>query len=99
MPYISVIITAYNRKQFLLDAIKSVLNQSLNRNEYEILVAKNFKDDNIDNYLYNNKIKNISIFRSVNNSYIAEAVKLSSGEIISFLDDDDLFLPTKLENV
>ncbi|ACP54591.1 glycosyltransferase family 2 protein [Saccharolobus islandicus] len=65
MPYISVIITAYNRKQFLLDAIKSALNQTLNRTEYEILVAKNFKDDNIDNYLYKNGMKNINIIRSI----------------------------------
>jgi len=99
MPYLSVIITAYNRKQFLLDAIKSALNQTLNRTEYEILIAKNFKDDNIDNYLYKNGMKNITIFKSINNGYIAEAVKQSSGEIISFLDDDDLFLPSKLENI
>ncbi|WP_244988847.1 hypothetical protein [Saccharolobus shibatae] len=49
-----------------------MLNQSLNRNEYEILVAKNFKDDNIDNYLYNNKIK---IFQSLDPLIIVISLK------------------------
>jgi len=39
-PYISVIITAYNRKEFLLDAFNSALNQTLDRSKYEIIVTK-----------------------------------------------------------
>ena len=38
LPYISVIITAYNRKEFLLNAIKSALNQTLDKKYYEIIV-------------------------------------------------------------
>jgi len=34
-PYISVIITAYNRKGFLLEAFNSALNQTLDRSKYE----------------------------------------------------------------
>jgi glycosyltransferase involved in cell wall biosynthesis len=41
-PYISVIITAHNRKEFLKEAIQSALNQTLERSNYEILVIKNF---------------------------------------------------------
>ncbi|MEM3811936.1 MAG: glycosyltransferase [Thermoplasmata archaeon] len=59
--YISVIITAYNRKEYLLDAIKSVINQTLNRGFYEIIVVKNFHDKDIDNYITENKVKEINM--------------------------------------
>ena len=44
MPFISVIITAHNRKEFLLEAVNSALNQTLPKDEYEIIVVKNFQD-------------------------------------------------------
>jgi Glycosyl transferase family 2. len=35
---------AYNRKEFLLEAVNSALNQTLPEDEYEIIVVKNFED-------------------------------------------------------
>jgi len=99
MVRISVIITAYNRKIFLLDAIRSVLNQTLDRSEYEIIVTKNFVDRDIDNFIYKNDIKNVTILNPINNNYIGEAIKACNGDVISFLDDDDLFLQNKLETI
>ncbi|MGC9126572.1 MAG: glycosyltransferase, partial [Thermoplasmata archaeon] len=58
-PYISVIITAHNRKEFLKEAIQSALNQTLERSNYEILVIKNFKDEEIDRIIEQNGIRNI----------------------------------------
>jgi len=52
--YISVIITAYNRKEFLLDAFNSALNQTLSRDKHEIIVTKNFRDSKIDSYIKKN---------------------------------------------
>jgi Glycosyl transferase family 2. len=57
--FISVIITAYNRKEFLLDAIKSALKQTLPKDKYEIIVIKNFKDNLIDDFINENNIKSI----------------------------------------
>jgi len=53
-PYISVIITAYNRREFLSDSFNSVKNQTLSRDKYEIIVTKNFTNDKIDNYIKKN---------------------------------------------
>ena len=50
LPYISVIITAYNRKEYLLDAINSVINQTLDKKYYEIIVIKNYNDSKIDDF-------------------------------------------------
>ena len=46
-PTLSVIVTAYNRKEFLLEALQSAVNQTLKREEYEIICIKNFKDAKI----------------------------------------------------
>jgi cellulose synthase/poly-beta-1,6-N-acetylglucosamine synthase-like glycosyltransferase len=38
-PYISVIITAHDRKEFLKEAINSVINQTLDKSFYEFIVV------------------------------------------------------------
>jgi len=45
---ISVIISAYNRRDFLLKTVNSVANQTLDKNLYEVIVVKNFEDKSID---------------------------------------------------
>ena len=99
MVYISVIIPSYNRKDFLLNAIKSVLNQTVDKKYYEIIVIKNYNDDKIDNFINRNNIKNISCNDKSLPAKIYKALKNANGDIISFLDDDDLFFNSKLEYV
>ena len=98
LPYISVIITAYNRKEFILNAIKSVLNQTLDKQYYEIIVIKNFRDETIDEFINKNKIKHIVMDGTVG-EYLDKGISEANGEIISFLDDDDLFFKNKLDIV
>ena len=50
-PYISVIITAYDRKKYLLGAVQSALNQTISKDLYEVIVVKNFHDEAIDRQL------------------------------------------------
>jgi Glycosyltransferases, probably involved in cell wall biogenesis len=99
LPYISVIITAYNRKEFLLNAIKSAVNQTLDKKYYEIIVIKNFQDENIDNYLLENNIKGIISDDISLGGKLNEALNVAKGNVISFLEDDDLFLENKLDTV
>ena len=96
--FASIIITAYNRKNFLLDAIKSAINQTLAKNQYEIIVIKNFNDEIIDDFINQNHIKNI-FMDGIIGEFLYKGVEESNGNIICFLDDDDLFLATKLEYV
>jgi glycosyltransferase involved in cell wall biosynthesis len=99
-PYISVIITAHNRKEFLKEAIQSALNQTLERSNYEILVIKNFKDEEIDRIIEQNGIKNIfTRDESTIGEDLALGIEKSEGDVLCFLDDDDLFLPEKLQTV
>lgn len=99
-PYISVVITAHNRTEFLMDAINSVLGQTLNRTLYEIIVVKNFYDPGIDDFLNRKGIINLkSRESSLLGEDIALGVENAKGEVLSFLDDDDQFYPQKLEHV
>jgi len=96
MPFISVIVTAHNRRDYLRDAVDSVLNQTID--DYEIIVVKNFKDE-IDDYLKENGVKSVLVGDQTQGMDIISGLNEARGEVISFLDDDDLFLPRKLEKV
>lgn len=99
MPIISVIITAYNRKNFVGEAIRSVLDQTLPREEYEIIVAKNFNDSNIDQLIAAHSIISLLDQDCTIGKMMLDALKVSSGSIVAFLDDDDLFGKNKLQKL
>ena len=96
---LTVIITAYNRTEFLMDAISSVLNQDKPPSRCEIIVVKNFYAKEIDNLIQENSI--ISIFKDNCNlgEMLSTAITAASGELLCFLDDDDLFMPNKISHV
>ena len=56
---LSVIITAHNRKNYLEDALESLIDQTLDRNLFEIIVVKNFYDGNLDQLLERNRVVSI----------------------------------------
>ncbi|ARD84798.1 hypothetical protein FAD_0906 [Ferroplasma acidiphilum] len=96
LPYISVIITAHSRRKYLLNAIKSAVNQTLDKEYYEIIVVKNFNDDLVDDFINKNHIKSIFMNGTIG-EFLYSGVTNSLGQVISFLDDDDMFFDNKLE--
>ena len=97
MPKVSVIITTYNRAQFLTEAIESVLNQSYQ--DFELIIIDDGSDDNTKEVLkpYQDRLsyfyqKNSGISKSRN-----EGLSNAQGEYIAFLDSDDLWKRRKLE--
>lgn len=102
---ISVIIPTYKNRGGLLNAINSVLEQdyqnievivvddndpsSKYRMETENLMIQ-FRDREQIRYIKHNKNLNGAVARNT-------GVRYSNGQIISFLDDDDIFKPTKLK--
>jgi glycosyltransferase involved in cell wall biosynthesis len=96
---ISVIISAHDRKKYLLNAIKSVIHQTLDPNKYEIIVVKNFNDEVIDGYIQTNGITSIYTNEATLSGKIIEGLKVCKYDIISFLDDDDIFFENKLKRI
>ena len=102
MKNISVIITSYNQKKYLKEAIESVIDQTLR--PFEIIVCDDSSSDRsqelISNYeqKYPDLIKgcyqNINVGISKNRN---SGLKMVRGEYVTWLDGDDRFKPRKLE--
>lgn len=95
-PKVTIIITTHGRTDFLRNAVLSVLQQDYN--EIEIIVV----DDNADNPSIRKNVKEIMsefprckvIFNPENLGGSLSrnvGIKASSGEFVSFLDDDDTY--------
>lgn len=95
-PRISVILLAFDRKNYVIGGVASALNQTLPRDRYEILVYKNFEDPEIDAYLQANGVRNLTSEPASRPRTMRTVLQDARGEILSFLDDDDLFTPEKL---
>ena len=96
---ISVIIIAYLRKDYLINAVESVLNQDFDRSKYEIIVIKNFNNSYIDKYLSSKGITNFFSSEASVGMKFVEGIHISKGDIICLLEDDDVFLKNKLREV
>lgn len=98
-PFITVIIQAFKRKEFIENAIRSVLNQTLDKQKYEILVIKAFRDQKIDALIKRYKIKSVYNPSKKEGIRLISALNRVRGQIIAFLDDDDEFEVDKLKFV
>jgi len=92
----SLIVNCFNRRDYVIDALKSACEQTLPRSEYEIILIKNFHDEKIDNFTEHNSINNIYTDKITTGSWFEIAANNCKGDFVSFLDDDDLFRPDKL---
>lgn len=97
LPQVSIIIPAYNGERYIVQAIESVLNQTYGN--YEIIVVDDGSTDGTPRVLapYFKRIRYIT----QENQGVATArnrgIQEAKGEIIAFLDQDDYFLPDKLD--
>jgi hypothetical protein len=62
-------------------------------------VLKNFVDLNLERDYANNEVKFVNLGNEPVGEYIKKGLILAKGEIVSFLDDDDIFYPNKLDTV
>ncbi len=101
-PKVSVIIPTYNRASLLPRAIKSVLNQTFK--DFELIIVDDCSTDNTEEVVeeFQKKDKRIKYLRLKKNSGAPAhprnvGIKNSQGKYIAFLDNDDEWLPEKLE--
>ena len=95
----TVIITAYNRRDFLLKSLNSVLSQKLPRSAYEIIVSKDFEDVEIDKIFKEKGARLIYNQKPGIGQRLHECISISRGRIIAFLEDDDMWLDNRLSIV
>jgi glycosyltransferase involved in cell wall biosynthesis len=95
-PLVTVIIPTYNRGWIVQEAIDSVLDQDFS--DFELIVVDDGSDDNTREILgaYANAI---TVLHQSNRGVSAarnRGITEASGQLIAFLDSDDLWLPGKL---
>ncbi len=100
-PFFSVIISAYNRAEYLPRALASLLNQTCKN--WEVIIS----DDGSKDETY--RVVNRFLPLNINISYLLhenrgpgftknEGIKAAAGEYITFLDSDDEYKPDHLES-
>jgi len=99
MPFVSVIVTAYRRRQYLYNALLSVKAQTLPRDKYEVIVVKDFEDPQVDSLIKEMGWRSVYSDSEYQGRMYLSGLKEASGDIITFLDDDDVYIPNKLEYV
>ncbi|BAU62812.1 putative glycosyl transferase [Stanieria sp. NIES-3757] len=98
-PLVSIIINNYNYASFIAEAIDSALKQTYQ--PIEIIVVDDGSTDNSRTIIDHFQGKIIPIFKENGGQASAfnAGFAASSGEIICFLDADDIFVPEKVAEV
>jgi glycosyltransferase involved in cell wall biosynthesis len=91
-PLVSVLITAYNRKNYIADAVQSVLDSSFT--DVEIIISDDCSTDGTYEKVKEfEHSKNVRIYRNAKNLGQFEnrnfAASLATGKYIKYLDSDD----------
>lgn len=95
---VSVIIPFYNREQFIDEAVQSVLAQTLK--PLEIIIVNDCSRESSRRYLdcYAETCKIVDLTTNVGLAGARNAgIRAARGQFIALLDDDDIWLPQKLE--
>ncbi len=102
MPLFSVVIPLFNKEKYIEETIKSVLNQSFK--DFELIIINDGSTDkslaiakNVLSPITNSRIitqKNSGLSATRNNG-----VKEAKGELIAFIDADDLWFPDFLQHI
>lgn len=98
-PAVSVVLATYNYGRYLAGALDSALGQTLD--DLEIIVIDDGSTDETQEvmapYLANRRVRYFGTNHGGQPAAKNAGIRLARAPLISFLDADDLWLPTKLE--
>jgi glycosyltransferase involved in cell wall biosynthesis len=101
-PKISVYVTSYNQKKYLIETIESVLAQTLN--PHQVIIVDDFSNDGSQELIakYAHKYPNLvfPIYHMKNFGVVQtriDALNAVTGDFVTYVDGDDRFLPEKIE--
>ena len=98
-PEISIIMPTYNRAHLIGETIDSIRNQTFTN--WELLIMDDGSDDNTEEIIKQMKDERIQFYKAERTGSVSKlknlAIKKAHGELIAFIDSDDLWALTKLE--
>lgn len=97
-PDVSVVINSH-RREYVRKAVQSAFDQTVDRGVYEVLLVKSYHDPELESDVIERGGVVLNTERPELGPKILLGARASRGRIIAFLDDDDEFVPEKLENV
>ena len=99
-PLFSIVINCFNSEEYLKKAVESVIKQTYKN--WEIIFWDNASTDNSSKIIKSFKDSRIKYFRGEKTVLIYSArnyaLKKCNGELVTFLDCDDIWLDNKLED-
>lgn len=101
-PLVSVVVTTYNRRDYLVEAIESVIEQTYDH--IELIIVDDHSSvspvDVIEDTM-TDELQDLIFIRHEQNKGVSAArntgIEKASGQLIALLDDDDLWIPDKIE--
>lgn len=103
---VSIAMTAYNGEKYIIQQLESIVHQTYNIDE--IIISDDCSKDNsvllLKKYIANNKLSNkcMIIENEFNKGFINNffsCIEKSTGDIIFMADQDDIWLPNKVEKM
>lgn len=100
----SIVVCTHNRSSLLADCIESLLNQTVDKNRFEMIIVDNNSTDNTEETA-KELVKNHNNIKYFKESIIGYSAprncgwKNASGDIIAYIDDDEIAAPDWLESI
>lgn len=100
----SVIVCTHNRASMLADCVDSLLNQTINKSRFEIIIVDNNSTDNTEEIAqgFAKNHNNIKYFKETIIGYSAPrncGWKNATGNIVAYIDDDEIAAPDWLKSI
>ena len=97
-PLLSIIMPTYNRANFIIETIESIQNQT--HTNWELLIIDDGSNDNTEELVISINDNRIHYYKEIHQGMEKArktGLERAKGELIGFMDSDDLWAPTKLE--
>jgi len=100
MPRVSICIPTYNRKDYIVETLKSVFAQTYK--DYEVIIVDDGSIDGTEEMIKKAAYPNLRYCWQENAGEAAarnKLVSMAQGEFITFIDSDDLLMPDAVERM
>jgi len=98
-PIVSIILPTYNRADLIVETIASILNQTYQR--WELIIIDDGSEDNTEEIVTQIKDERIQFHKAGRIGIVGKikniGIEKATGELLAFIDSDDLWAETKLE--
>jgi hypothetical protein len=98
-PFFSVVVIFHSRVEFLRHSIGSVLSQTLDQGRFEVILVGPSRPPFLEESAFKTKVHFVGSSAAGIGGKIADVAEQCSGDIVTFLEDDDIYRADRLERV